>query len=568
MASGKTFKAILIKPSQYDADGYVVQWFRSITPSNALACVCGIVHDAALRHALGDDVEIEVRAYDEYNTRIPIDEIKRELKAASDGVVMLVGVHTHQYPRAMDLARPLREAGVQVMIGGFHVSGCLAMVPDWEPALATAKELGVSLFAGELEDHVDDVLTDAFHGRLAPLYNVMNQLPSLDVSPTPWLPKEALKKAWNWTSIDLGRGCPFLCSFCTIINVQGRVSRSRSVASVVDYFREQAKRGVTRYLFTDDNFARNKNWEPLLDGIIKLREEEGIVIDYFMQVDTKATRIPRFVEKAKLSGCSIVFLGIESVRQDIVQAAGKRQNNVSELRDMVMTWKRAGILTQGAFIIGFPNDTPESIAEDMAFIKNTIPIDSYESTMLMPLPGSEDHQKLLGEGVEMHTDFNRYDGTMTTMAHPNMSQEEWAQLYWQMYDEFYSWEHIETLFKRALVCGLSKARIFGSVFGYYGPIKFENLHPLVCGTMRRKFRDARRFGLPLESIWSFYPKRVFEVVRTQVRRTFFTVRLAMVMAKAIWKVRRQGYTDVALADFERDEDVMASSENTKKVAVS
>jgi radical SAM superfamily enzyme YgiQ (UPF0313 family) len=567
MADRKTFKVILIKPSQYDTDGYVVQWFRSITPSNALACVCGIVQDAALRHALGDDIEIVVTAYDEYNTRIPIKAIKRDLKNPSDGVVMLVGVHTHQYPRAMDLARPLREAGVQVMMGGFHVSGCLAMVPDWEPALALAKELGVSLFAGELEDHVDAVLKDAQEGCLKPLYNVMDQLPTLDVAPTPWLPKEALKKAWNWTSIDLGRGCPFLCSFCTIINVQGRLSRSRSVESVVEYFRVQAKRGVTRYLFTDDNFARNKNWEVLLDGIIKLREEEGIIIDYFMQVDTKATRIPRFVEKAKLSGCSIVFLGIESVRQESVKAAGKTQNKVAELRDMVMTWKRAGILTQGAFIIGFPTDTPESIAEDLEFIKTNIPIDVYESTMLMPLPGSADHRQLLGDGVAMDLDFNRYDGTMTAMEHPNMSREQWAALYWKMYHVFYSWSHIETIFKRALACGLSPSRVFGSVFGYYGPIKIENLHPLVCGTMRRKFRHARRYGLPLESPWIFYPKRLLEVVRTQVRRMVFISKLAVVMVWAWQKVLKNGYTDTAIEQRENDQVTPEMSTKLSQVAL-
>ena len=113
----------------------MIQWWKSWIPSNSLACLYGIATDLAERRALGPDVAIEIRAYDECHTVIPVRRIIRRIKGAECGLVCLVGVQSNQFPRAMDLAARFREAGIQVAIGGFHVSGCLAMLPELPPDL-------------------------------------------------------------------------------------------------------------------------------------------------------------------------------------------------------------------------------------------------------------------------------------------------------------------------------------------------------------------------------------------------------------------------------------------------
>jgi hypothetical protein len=123
------FRLVLIKPSHYDDGGYVIQWFRSSMPSNSLAAVYGLAMDCAARQVLGADTAIIVDAYDETNTRIRADRIARDIALAGLGLVGMVGVQSNQYPRAMDLARRFRRLGVNVAIGGFHVSGTLAMLP-------------------------------------------------------------------------------------------------------------------------------------------------------------------------------------------------------------------------------------------------------------------------------------------------------------------------------------------------------------------------------------------------------------------------------------------------------
>ena len=190
---------------------------------------------------------------------------------------MLVGVQSNQFPRALDIARPLRERGIQVAIGGFHVSGVISMLQGADPDLERATALGVSLFAGEAEGRLDEVLRDAAVDNLKPLYNFMADLPGLEGAPPPLIAaNKARRTVGGVTSFDAGRGCPYQCSFCTIINVQGRKSRSRSADDVENIVRANLAQGLRSFFITDDNFARNRKWEAILDRLIHLREVEHL----------------------------------------------------------------------------------------------------------------------------------------------------------------------------------------------------------------------------------------------------------------------------------------------------
>ncbi|HKC66160.1 MAG TPA: radical SAM protein, partial [Pyrinomonadaceae bacterium] len=293
----KRFCLVLVKPSHYDDDGYVIQWVRSAIPSNSLAVLYGLALECAERKVLGSDVELEIHAFDETNTRLRTRRIASLIEEAGAGVVMLVGVQSNQFPRALDIAAPLRKRGIQVAVGGFHVSGTIAMLKERDADVARAEEMGVSLFAGEAEGRLEQVLVDAFNERLKPLYNFMNDLPDMEGAAMPLLPAErVMRTAGANTSFDAGRGCPYQCSFCTIINVQGRKSRHRSPDDVERIVRANLAQGIHRFFITDDNFARNRNWEAILDRLIILRETEGLKINFIIQVDTLCHRLPNFIE--------------------------------------------------------------------------------------------------------------------------------------------------------------------------------------------------------------------------------------------------------------------------------
>ena len=124
----RRFCLILVKPSHYDDDGYVIQWYRSTIPSNSLAAVYGLARDCAQRRVLGDDVVIEIHPFDETNTRIRPQRLARMIERAGAGMVMFIGVQSNQFPHALDLAKGLLERGIQVALGGFHLSGILSML--------------------------------------------------------------------------------------------------------------------------------------------------------------------------------------------------------------------------------------------------------------------------------------------------------------------------------------------------------------------------------------------------------------------------------------------------------
>src|ERR1035437_4029003 len=159
----RRFQLVLIKPSHYDADGYVIQWLRSSIPANSLAAVYSLASDAAARHALGSDVAIDISAMDETNTRVNIKDIIAQFKRHDGfGMVGLVGVQSNQFPRSLDIARPLRQAGIALVNGGLPVSGSLCILPGLQAVLQVALAMGCSLFAGEAEEGpFDTVLVDA-----------------------------------------------------------------------------------------------------------------------------------------------------------------------------------------------------------------------------------------------------------------------------------------------------------------------------------------------------------------------------------------------------------------------
>jgi len=513
----REFFVEIVKPSHYDDDGYVIQWFRAFVPSNSLACLYALARDVGDRRALGDDVELVVNAYDECHTVIPVRKIIRRIRANRGlGVVFLAGVQTNQMPRAIDLARQFREAGVQVAIGGFHVSGCLAMLPDLPEELKTLLEMGVTLFAGEAEGRMEGLLRDALEGTMRPMYNFLGQLPELQGQPTPILPREVARRYMFFAPFDCGRGCPFQCSFCTIINVQGRRSRYRDADDVERIVRANLAQGVRRFFITDDNLARNKNWEAIFDRLIEIRQREGVRFKFAMQADAMSHKVPGFIEKAARAGCNRVFIGLENINPENLVAAGKFQNRVGQYRAMLQAWRAQGVMTYAGYILGLPSDTPESIERDIRIIQQELPVDILEFMMLTPLPGSADHRALYQSGAWLEPDLNRYDLEHVTRRHPRMKPDQWQAAYDRAWHLYYTPEHVATLLRRAKADGVGIRHVAYAVMSYYASYRFEKVHPLQCGLFRRKVRTTRRPGLPIENPVTFYLRRAWEIVSTYV----------------------------------------------------
>ncbi|MFY9895910.1 MAG: radical SAM protein [Xanthobacteraceae bacterium] len=552
----RRFQLVLIKPSHYDDDGYVIQWWRSSIPSNTLANLYSLADDATQRGVLGPDIEIDISAVDETNTRVKVKKII-DLFRDNDGfgMVGLVGVQSNQFPHALDLARPLRQAGIPVVIGGFHVSGVLAMLPEIPPSLQEAIDMGCTLFAGECEDgRIDQILRDAAIRRLKPIYNYMDDLPSLESAPTPYLPRQTVRRVFdNHASFDAGRGCPFQCSFCTIINVQGRKSRRRSPDDIEQLIKRHWAEGIRRFFITDDNFARNKDWELVFDRLIQIRERDKIDLRLVIQVDTMCHKIPNFIAKAARAGVTRVYIGLENINPENLLAAKKRQNKITEYRQMLLAWKNAGVLIYAGFIMGFPGDTPETMLRDIEIIKKELPLDILEFMYLTPLPGSEDHKVLWQKGVWMDPDMNKYDLEHVTAAHPKMTREEWEKAYHAAWAAYYTPEHKMTILRRAAASGMGMSRLLAVLFAFSAAFPVEQLHPLQAGAFRLKYRLDRRPSFPIEPVWAFYPKYFWEIVSKHARLAKHWIELDRMRRRAVREQKIKPYSDLALTPVSEEE---------------
>ena len=553
--ANKRFAITLIKPSRYDSDGYVIQWRKSGVPSNSLGCLYGLARDCAERRVLGPDVDIDYVAYDEPNAIIPVNKIIDDMASADGGLLCLVGVQSNQFPRAMHIARRFRAAGISVAIGGFHVSGCLSMLKEIPADIQEAIDLGCIVFAGEAEEgRFEDLLKAVWEDRAEPVYNFMNALPGLAGEPTPALPDYVLDRiVGTYATFDSGRGCPYQCSFCSIINVQGRKSRWRSPDDIEALLRENWSRGITRLLITDDNFARNKDWELVLDRMIKLRGE-GIRFKFFIQADALCHKTPGFIEKAARAGCHWAYIGLENINPENLMAAKKRQNKIWEYRKMLHEWRKHGVMIYVGYITGFPHDTPETIARDVEIIKRELPVELIEFFYLTPLPGSEDHKRLTETGTWMDPDMNKYSLSHRVTHHSKMSDAEWEEAYHKAWKAYYNAEHVETIIRRVVASGMPAKKAVWPILWFWATHEIEGVHPVEAGYIRLKARTERRPGMPIESPLVFYPKFAANFLWKGARWLHLLWTVKRIARKVEADPAKHEYTDAALSAVTDDRE--------------
>jgi radical SAM superfamily enzyme YgiQ (UPF0313 family) len=508
------FRVFLIKPSKYDDEGYVVRHWRGVLPSNTLACLHGLTED--VRDSPGwAGVDLRVHAFDEAVEKLPLGKIAKLNRRASEKVVVcLVGVQSNQYCRASDIALELRGKGVPVIVGGFHVSGVLALFPSVSPEIQRLVDAGVSIVAGEVEHRWDALLRDAYENRLKPIYRFLDDLPDLSDAPRPLINRRYLRKfvTSNFGTIDCSRGCPFNCSFCTIINVQGRKSRHRSPECIAETIRQNyLEHGVNFYFFTDDDFARNPAWEGVFEALIELREEKNVPVEFMIQVDTLSYKIPGFIEKAARAGCSNVFIGMESINPRNLKDAGKTQNHVQQYRDLIDAWHEAKISTHVGYIIGFPQDTEESVRQDVNGLMTEVRPHRASFFMMTPLPGSQDHKRMVEAGTELDPDYNTYDSFHESLPHPLMKDGAWTRAYKEAWRSFYSFENMKEILSNA--DPRNYWDIFRNFYWYKNSALNEGAHPMITGFFRLKDRRTRRATFEKEGMRAHARRRIPEIYK-------------------------------------------------------
>src|SRR5690606_29822127 len=221
--------------------------------------------------------------------------------------------------------------------------------------------------------------------------------------------------------------------------------------------------------------------------------------------DMLCHKVPGFIDKAARAGVDQLFVGLENINPDNLVSANKKQNRITEYRKMLLGWKKYPVVITAGYIIRFPNATRESSLNDIDIIKKELPIDLIYFNNLTPLPGCEDHKKLHAAGVWMDSDLNNYDLNHHVTRHQRMTDQEWSDVYQEVWARFYTFDHMETILRRTAALGSNKKlTTINRMTWFKDFLRLCETHPLESGFIRYKVRGDRRPGLPEEGRVRFY----------------------------------------------------------------
>ena len=388
-------------------NGYVERFKKGFMPNATL------YHIASLSPRNIGYINIEVHTIDEYvwcNLKY-LDLLK--YNPACTTLVAFVGVQSHQFHRALDLAGFSIDHGVKhCIIGGPHVMTC---------DTSSLQYRGVSFAVSEAENVWGEILENALQGELKPVYGSDRRwAPNLN---GPIITPPSSKDLERYWAPMLGiypvRGCPYNCNFCSVIKISGRQVRSESIETTIKSLILAKKAGIDTIMFVSDNFNKYPDVENLLLAVIA----ENLGIRYFCQCDTQIASQPEFIELLSKSNCFEVFIGIESFDRKILREANKLHNHPKKYLEIIKTCDEFGIRTHFSNIIGFPNQTERDINEHIDCLKQLKPkVASFY--ILTPIPGTDQYDEYYENELLEEINLDRFDATYPTFIHPYIPKDE------------------------------------------------------------------------------------------------------------------------------------------------
>lgn len=413
-------RVVLIKPSKYAIDGSVERFKKGFLPNATL------YHIASLTPARIGDVPVTVHLVDEYVWQ-DLDYL-RWLHHDPDVItlVALVGVQSHQFHRALDLAAYARHHGVRhCVIGGPHPMTC-------DTSMLQGRGVSFALAEGELI--WQQILCDALEGELQPLYGHNQrwaaQLPGTVINPPS--ATDLARYAVPMLGLYPVRGCPYQCNFCSVIKISGRQVRSPSIESTLESLRRAKRGGVEMIMFVSDNFNKFPKVRELLQAMI----DERLVLPFWCQCDSQIAKDPELVELLGRAGCLEMFVGVESFNRKTLKAAGKHHNHPEQYAEIIRLCKQAAIRPCFSSIIGFPDDGEAEIRHHLDVLKGLRPTVAA-FFVLTPIPGTEQYDDFRKAGWITERNLDRFDTTCATWSHPLLSAKRLEDLLYDCYVSYY-----------------------------------------------------------------------------------------------------------------------------------
>ena len=358
--------------------------------------------------------EIPVEIWDENLYDLPLDTIK-------EGDLVGITAMTVTIEGAESIARRAMKQGAGVVVGGVHAT----LMPEHTATFAHSVMVGEGYFTWQ--QLIQDFAAEGIRG-MKPLYEDETWADLTGLATISDRVIQMVDEKNNyWTPyLEVTRGCPRNCSFCTAIRVSGRRMRLRPVDEVVD---EIERRGIKRFFLTDDNFGLNFTTDPdycagLFDAFSKL-DLHG----WTCQSEMSVASHPELLEMSVAAHLDKHFIGFESVNPDNRSSLGGKSKGVaSSAEDAIRIIRSHGVGVVGLFVMGFDEDTPATFQAMWDFIRNS-ELDSISTTMLTPYPGTPFRDVVERENRLLDVPWSHYDTAHVTFIPKNFTVDELRSAY-------------------------------------------------------------------------------------------------------------------------------------------
>jgi radical SAM superfamily enzyme YgiQ (UPF0313 family) len=360
-------------------------------------------------------------------------EVVDEINYSTDADIVGIGAMGHAIFRAIDIATEFRKRGKTVFMGGY--------MPSIVPWFIDAYCDGVII--GDAEISLPKLLNDfETAGKIRKRYEF--PLSNLNNLPVPKYELFDPKKTGFMLPVQAGRGCPHLCSYCSIACVYKGKYTARPVNEVMRDILRVKELGFRYFYLLDDNIVGNPGFlEELCKQIKPLK------MKWASQCSMNLARNPLLLKLVAESGCRILSLGIESITQEGLDKLNKKWVVTADHEDLLDKISRAGIIPATEMIIGTDSDTRQTIHDTFDFVMRTgIPIPKFY--ILTPMPGSELYSDFKKQGRLIHEDYNFYTATNCVFMPANLTSAELDEQFWWLYRKVYTLPNIlrRTLFSR------------------------------------------------------------------------------------------------------------------------
>ena len=410
--------------------------------------------------------EVPVEIWDENLRDLPLETMR-------EGDLVGITAMTTDIDRGEAIARQAMRQGAGVVVGGVHAT----LLPEHVQTFAHSTMVGEGYFTWQ--QLIQDYAAEGIKG-MQPVYRD-EQWANLDgiARMTDRVINMMDENTHYWTPyLEITRGCPRNCSFCTAIRVSGRKMRLRPVDEVVD---EIQQRRIKRFFLTDDNFGLNFRTDPAYIEQVFRALEPLPIHSWTTQTELIIAQHPDLLDLARHAHLDKFFIGFESINPDNRRdLGGKTKGQVSDYKRIVRTIHEHGMNVVGLFVFGFDHDTVEVFEKTWQFIREA-EFDSVSVTVLTPFPATPQREQLIEQGrLLSNIPWSHYDTSHVTFRPALMTAEQLRAGYDWLCRQVYAPRQIATRGWRTLgryPLRLARAKAFSSFstdIGYRNAYAFRS----------------------------------------------------------------------------------------------